>query len=138
MLRCSQSSGAAMITFVTSPPAESPPPAFTNTMRKAFYPSKALIYTSVFALMVIMITRWKFRVTSGLSTSAKHYEESVDANWIFICRPREPSINQLAFRELTEKHGEALTTFRSMIWIILILIFRSKPSSLVNITLKNR
>ena len=130
MLQCSsKSSGAAMITFVTSPPAESPPPAFTNTMRKAFYPSKALIYTSVFALMVI--TRWKFRVTS-----TNHYEESVDANWIFICRPREPSINQLAFRELTEKHGEALTTFRSM--IILILIFGSKPSSLVNITLKNR
>ena len=64
MLQCSsKSSGAAMITFVTAPPVESPPPAFTNTMRKAFYPSKALIYTSVFALMVIIITRWKFRVT---------------------------------------------------------------------------
>ena len=61
----------------------------------------------------------------------------------FISRPRDPPISQLAFRELTERHGEALTTFRFgfillLLLLLLLVIVGSRPSSLVNTVLKNR
>ena len=69
-----------------------------------------------------------------LSWSQKIFKHPQDE---IILRPIESSLNQLAFKELTEKHGEALPTFRSSTCFNNCRKETFKPSNLVNIALKN-